>query len=406
MPRIVDGYRSLFANRRFRFYFLSQAVGDAGYAVYAIAVLWLALSISHSLLVAGIVTGVEFGIYAMSFLAGPIVDRAADLRTVLLLGYPLQGAVAAVLGGLAASGALTVPILLVLVVALSALWDFTWTATNAIVPRIVDRRDLFRANGLTSAVSGGNQVAGYAAGAALILLLGPSGGILLYAALNVAAALLALPVRAPRAARASARFLEDLREGWRYLTGDLALRELVSFSSLQAFFSPAPPLLIALFATVFFASPAEAYGILVTAFALGGVVGSLGLGHLGPRRRLFGALVGVTLAEGVGIAVAIVAVPVLATSVAVWFAIGAVDVGFYVVLLVYFQATAPEPLVGRTLANAYLFRGSSRAVGAVVVGALAASLPARDAGIVVAAGFVAIALAAAVGFPRARSIAF
>lgn len=407
MTADAPGYRSLLANRRFRYYFLSQAVGDSGYAVYAIAVVWLALSVSHSLFVAGIVVGVEFGIYAMSFLAGPIVDRARDLRTVLLVGYPAQGAVAAILGALDSSGALTVPVLLGLVVLLSASWCFTWTATNAIVPRIVREEDLFRANGLTSAVSGGNQVAGYAAGAALILLVGPGGGLYLYAALNVAAALLALPVRAPSGPTGGGLgFLGELREGWRYLAGHPASRDLIGFSALQGFFSPAATLLIALYASALFAAPARSYGILFTAYSVGGVIGSLGLGQLNPRRRLFAILASVTLAEGIAIAASTLAAPQILPSVATWFLVGAIDVAFYVVTIVYFQATAPAPLLGRTLSNAYLFRGGSRAMGAVVVGAIAALLAPAQVGGVVASGFVLVAGVALLAFPRLRSLAF
>lgn len=402
----TPGYGSLLRQRRFRFYFLSQAVGDSGYAVYAIAVLWLALSISHSLFVAAVVVAVEFAIYALAFLAGPLVDRVRDLRSVLLLGYPAQGAVAALLGFFAESGRLSVPILLALVVLLSFLWDFTWTATNAILPRIVGEQDLFRANGLTSAVSGGNQVAGYAAGAALILFVGPAGGLLLYAALNVAAAVLAVPVRAPGVPAERAGFGAELGEGWRFLAGHATLRELVGLSSLQAFFTPAPALLIALFASTSFTAPSAAYGVLFTAFSVGGVAGSLGLGQLDPRRRLFRLLAGVTLAEGLGIAAASLVVPNLPLSATAWFAVGVVDVGFYVALLVYMQATIPQALLGRTLANAYLFRGGSRALGALVVGAIAAALAPIEVGYVVALGFLAVAGLAVAAFPRLRSLAF
>src|SRR5271170_3182723 len=159
----------LLRNRSFRSYFLALASGEAGYSVYAVAVIWLALKISGSAEFIGVVVGLEFGIYALSFAVAPFVDRVANLRTILLIGFPLQGVLATLLGVLAVQGRLTPLLLLVLVAAISLLWDFTWTALNAILPRIVAPDDLFAANGLSGTVSGGNQIAGFAVGAALLV---------------------------------------------------------------------------------------------------------------------------------------------------------------------------------------------------------------------------------------------
>ena len=402
------GYRGLFGNRSFRYYFASQATGDAGYAVYAIAVVWLAITVSGSLFVAGLVLFVEFGIYALAFLAGPFVDRARDLRSVLLIGYPTQAALAFVLGLLEYLGELTVPLLLVLVVALSFLWDFTWTASNAMLPRIVPTDQLFRANGLSSAVSGGNQLAGYAAGAGLILLVGAPGAAFLYAAMNLAAAALALPVHALSPPRPPTALIEEYREGFRYLLGgtDRPLLQLSTYSAMQAFFTTAPVLLIALLAKSVFPDPAFSYGVLFTAFAFGGVAGSLTLGHYGPRRRLTAVLIGVGALEGLAVIEAIAVAPALLPSLVVWFVVGAADIGWYTVLLVYFQATTPSALIGRTLANQYLFRGSSRATGALLVGALGAWLTATELGWIVGGALIAAAVIGPVLLPGVRRLAF
>src|SRR5271157_3598602 len=104
MVERVSSYRELLRNRRFVFLWGAGSLGDAGYAVYSISVLWLSYQISHSLFISGLVLFAEFGIYALSFLAGPFVDRAANLRTVMLIGYPLQGVAAAAIGWATISG--------------------------------------------------------------------------------------------------------------------------------------------------------------------------------------------------------------------------------------------------------------------------------------------------------------
>ena len=402
-------YRELLANRAFAAFFTSLALGDAGYAVYAIGVLWLTLTVSGSDLITGLVLGVEFGIYALSFLAGPIVDRARDLRTIILIGYPIQGVLATTLGVLALLDRLTVPILLVLIVALSVVWDFTWTALNAVPPRIVPTDRLFLANGLLGAVSGGNQIAGYAGGAVLLLLVGsPGASMLLYGALNFAAAVCALALRAPSPARAASRFLDEMADGWRYLIGarDPPVLSLVTFSAVEAFFSAAAPLVITVLTYREFADPSHAYALLFSAFALGGVGGSLALGEIAPRRWIASTLVVASASEGILLLLAIHAAPSLAWSLPAWAAVGFVDVAFYQIVVVFLQATTPTALLGRTLSNSYLFRGGSRAVGALALGALLTVIAPGLLGILLAAVFLAVALVVPAVLPSVRRLRF
>jgi hypothetical protein len=403
----LAGYRTVFRNRRFRWYFASQATGDAGYAVYAIAVPWLALRISGSLAIAGLVLGVEFGVYALSFLAGPVVDRVADLRTILLVGYPIQGAIALLLGYLAVTGALTVPVLLVLVVALSWVWDFTWTASVSIPPKILGPEELFPANALLSAVSGGNQVAGYAVGAALILFFSPASGLVLYGLLNFAAAAFSIPVLVPQRRVARAWFRELLGGLRAFVDG--AGRPLValgSFSAVEGFFSAAPALLILAVANARASGSSATYGILFTAFAVGAIAGSVVLGAVNPRTKIGTLLFLSSGVEGALVVVAVVSAPLGPFSAPLWFCVGAVDVLFYQAILVYLQATTASTLVGRTLTNTYLFRGTGRAAGAVALGAVLVVVPVLAVGGVVGVAFVAVAAVFALAAPALRRLAF
>ncbi len=403
----ITGYRGLFRHRRFKWFFLSQAAGEAGYAIYTIAIPFLAYRISGSFAIAGLVLAVEFGVYALSFLVGPVIDAVADLRTVLLVGYPVQGVVALLLGYLAATGALTVPVLLVLVVALSVPWNFTWTATNAIPPKVVAPEELFPASALLSAVSDTTQVAGYAAGAAVILLLSPAAGPILYGVANFVAAAFAVPVRVPQATLARAWFA-DLVAGLRAFVegGGRPLVALSTFSAAEAFLSAGPPLLILAAAHARLATEAATYGVLFTAFAVGAVAGSLVLGAANPRHRLGSALLGATVVEGVLVALAVVLAPVGVFAAPVWFGVGAVDTVFYQAVLVFLQATSPADLVGRTLTNHYLFRGTGRAAGAVGIGALLAVAPLLVVGVASGVVFLAVAGVAVLVVPTVRTLAF
>jgi hypothetical protein len=407
---VVDrGYASLLRRPRFRFFFFSQTTGDAGYAVYSISVLWLAFRLTGSVFVAGLVLFVEFGIYSLSFVAGPFVDRVRDLRSVLLIGYPLQAIGAAVIGFALAAGVLSVGLLLGLVVGISFLWTFTWTATNAMVPHLVGEGELLRANALVSAIGGSNQIAGFAAGGALILVVGPAGGAFLYAGLNALAAILSIPVSVPQARpERPASVGAEFADGWRFLANreNRAVLDLSLWGMLQGFLSTAPLLLITLLAGTVFADPSLSYASLFTAFAVGGIVGSLALGHFNPRRWLTVVLAGTTALEGALVLVAVRAAPQLLASVGLWFAVGLVDLAFYTAFIAYIQASTPRAMMGRTLTNTYVFRGSARAVGAVLVGALAGVLAPIALGEVTALTLVAVGVTGPFLFPAVRSLRF
>jgi transmembrane secretion effector len=402
------GYAELFQRHRpFRYFWLSTLSGETGYAVYSITVIWLALEISGQIIVVGAVLAIEFAVYAGSFLVGPFVDRAKNLARILQVGFPLQMAAALAIGLSLYLRVLTVPLLLGLVVVLSILWNFTFVAQNALLPRIVREDDLFRANGLLGASGGLTQVAGYAGGGLLLVLLGAAGGAFLYAGLNGVAGLLALPLVGLQDRTRTTSLREDFRAGWRHLLGGEGrpLLHLSIFSAIQSFFSTAPALLIAWLAHTF-ARPAESYGVLFTAFAVGGVFGGLLLGSANPRRRILPWLAGATVAEGALIAAAVLVAPELVSSATVWLAIGGTDVVVFTVCIAYLQGTTPRGLFGRIMTDFYLFRGSSRAAGAIVIGLLAQLLVPIELGYVIAFAWMMVGVLGPLALPGLRRLAF
>lgn len=399
---------SLAANRAFRGYFASEVAGNAGYTLYGIAIVWISFRLTGSSAVAGAALGIEFGVYALAFLVGPVVDRAPSPRRIALIGYALQAALAALLGEVVGSSLFSVPLLLVLVAALAIVWDFTWTATSALLPRLVGRDQLFLASGLTAAASGVPQVAGAAAGAVLLGVGAPPAALFLYAFLNLVALAALVPLPSDVAAPADGRFAEEFARGWRFLSGGRGrpLLQLASFAALQGFVSAAPGILIAVVARSAYAGSAAVYGAFATAIALGSIAGNLLLGGADPRRRLGGFLLGLVAGEAGLFVIAALTGPLLLPSLVVWFAIGAVEAAFFNAILVYLQATTPTPLLGRSFTNTYLFRGSGRAAGAVAVGLWAGSLAFPTLSVGLAGILAVLAAGTAAGLPAVRSLRF
>ena len=400
--------RDLWRNRRFRWFFASEFVGNTGYALYAVAVVWLAVARTGSYALAGAVLALEFGIYACSFVVGPLVDRARNLRRIALVGYLGQAGLAAALGLSVAVNVFSPALLLVLVAGLSIVWDFTWTATNALLPELVADEELFLANGLIGSSGGGNQVAGAALGAVLLTVSGPAIALLGYAAFNLAALVTLVPIAtADRPARPS-RFLAELSAGWAYLaSGPGRPRlQLAAFGALQGFLSGAPPLLIALEARAQFAGAASVYGAFATAMAFGGVVGGLVLGAVAPRRNLGPLLLATAAGEGAVLA-ALAAISAGSwVAATLWGVVGAAEAVYFSVILVYLQATTPVALRGRTFTNTYFFRGTARAAGAFGIGAAAVAISFGSLTLLVGAGLLVLAAACAAGLPALRGLSF
>ncbi len=414
-PRVVAAvppggrarFQDVLHHRPYLLYQSGAIAAATGYSIYAISIPWLALETTGSFLVVGLVLFLEIGIYSLTFLVAPLVDRVADKRWILVVGFPLQAGAALTIALASLRGELQLPLLLGLVSGLAVAWDFEW-AVFQVAPRILLPKDLlFAAGGITSALGGGATIGGFAAGAVFILLTGPAASGFLYAALLLGAAALVIqvPLRAPRSSATS--YLGGFFEGWSYF-GTAEGRPLLQLGFLDAavgFFSNGPAVLITLFADRSFADPAAAYGVLFTALVVGGVLTDLALGYWNPRER-----VGVVMVAGLAGAAAALALVgrttgSLALTAVVWALAGAA-LGAYSSGKVTFEwGYIPPERLARVTSNLFLFPGVSGAAGALLLGTLAASWPPVAVAELVA-GVLTGALVLALTLPAIRRFAF
>jgi hypothetical protein len=401
------GYRSVLRNRRFLLYQSSAILSSTGFAVYSISIPWIAYVNSGSFLVVGLVLFLELGVYALTFLFAPLVDRAVDKRTVFLIGYPIQAVAAAVLAYTASRGELHLPLLLLLVAVFSVAWDFEWAVFQVAPRMLLSKDELFAGQGLASALGSGVQVGGYAAGAGLILISGAVGSGYLYAGLLVMAAILAafVPLRGRRATERE--YTAGFVEGWRYLTTPEGrpLLQLGVLGAVSGFFSAAPALLITLDANHSFSNPGLTYGLLFTSFVIGGVVVDLALGHYNPRRRVGVVIVGTLTVSAFALYLTGVFPPSVAFAAAAWFLAGAGLSGYQASSGTFLWGYVPEDQLARVTSNLYVFRGTAGAAGAIVLGVLAAQLVPSSLATLVALVFGAAAITSMI-LPAIRRYAY
>ena len=161
-------------------------------------------------------------------------------------------------------------------------------AAGGLVPRLVPEEQLMQANSLLAMSQAGGIVLGSALAGALIALFGPGSAIAIDAGSFVvsAACIWRMSPRPGAVAETSSRFLEQLREGWHAVVSRRWLRSFMVL--LAAYHLIALPCVLALGPVVAERelSGASSWAAIVTAFAIGSIVGgALGL-RAHPKRPM------------------------------------------------------------------------------------------------------------------------
>jgi hypothetical protein len=400
-------FRPVLRNRQFRWFLASWTAAGVGYSVYAISVVWLAYTLSHNFLVVGAVLFIEYATYTGVFLAGPIADRVGNQRTLYVACYPVMGVAAVAIGVGQLDGFLTVPLLLAFIALISILWDIAWAAGNAAPGLLVSRDEQFAAQGLIGAVGGANAIAGYAAGGALILLVGAEGGMILYGILLGTAAVLAAPLIVRPSPVPGETFGESFRAGWRLITDPPGrpLLKLATIDSIQGFFGAVPALLITLLATSTFHSSASAFGALFVSYVVGGTIAGIAFGHWNPRSEIGRIVVGSLLGIAGAFVVVIGLPPVLVLEAAAFFAVGFLWNAYLDAKYAFFRGSFEPSQLGRLISNMYLLPGIASSAGALLLGSLANGVSPFVLGGIAAIGFLGAGLLATV-LPGIRTLRF
>jgi len=231
----------------------AETLSLSGTRLSTIAIPWLVLSATGSPVLTGLTAMTEMLPYvAAKALGGPLIDRVGAKRIAIACDAA-SVAVVGLVPLLDFLGMLTVPMLLPVVFAMGVLRGPSDAAKQAMVPDIATLANvpLERVTGVAAAIERLASTAGAAGAGALIGLIGPGQALLVNAATFAAAALIvAMGIpgmrRAPtltatpdvRPGKVSS-YLDDLREGWRFLRGDAVLVSIVAMVAITNLFDQA-----------------------------------------------------------------------------------------------------------------------------------------------------------------------
>nr|WP_210323373.1 MFS transporter [Rhizobium leguminosarum] len=210
----------------------------SGTRLSTIAIPWLVLSTTGSPVLTGVTAMMEMLPYVVAkALGGPLIDRVGAKRIAIVCDTA-SVVVVGLVPLLDFFGLLGMPVLLPVVFAMGVLRGPSDAAKQAMVPDIarLANMPLERVTGVASAIERLASTAGAAGAGALIGLIGPGQALLVNAATFAAAALI-VAVGIPEMRRTPglscarpakrASYLDDLREGWRFLRGDAVLVSIV-----------------------------------------------------------------------------------------------------------------------------------------------------------------------------------
>jgi MFS family permease len=358
--------------RRYWTLWASTAVANLGDGIFQIAVALLAVGVTRSPgLVAGVALAARLPWLVVALPAGALADRL-DRRATMVKANAARVVILAALAVSELVGKTSIVTLYAVALGLGVAEVMFDTSSQTMMPALVERDDLARANGrLFAAELVMNQFVGPPLGGLLVavsaaLAIGSSAALYLVAA--VALVMLPGTYRATQAA-APTGLRADIAEGLRYLFRHRVLRTLGLLLGAQNLLFMAMQSVFVLYAT------SKTYGLglsdvgvglLFTVTAIGGIIGSF---VAAPLEKRFGrsALLSLTLVLGA----VFIATPGLTRNVAVVAAanvLAGTTALWNVVTVSLRQRVIPDRLLGRVNAAYRLLGWGSMPVGAAIGG--------------------------------------
>jgi MFS family permease len=397
LPRLTPDLAPLRDSRDFRLVVIGSFLSGLGAQATLVALPYQVYVQTRSPLLVGLLGAVELvPLIAAALLGGAVADRI-DRRRLLLLG---QVGLALTAAGLATAAAISHPpigVLYALAALLAAFVSFESVVVFAIVPNLVDRRQLRAALALGYGLGTLTMVVGPALGGLVISALGLTWAYAIDAVSCAAMVVAVLPIAAqqPYGVAPHERLRESIVDGLRYVRGNQAL--LGSFAiDLVAMTFGMPRALFAVLSVSVYHTGATGTGALYSATAVGATVAALTTGWLPHARRLGLVVIWAVAVWGTTIAFAGLA-HTLWLAALLFAMAGAADSVSAVCRTTINQTVTPEGMRGRMSAVYSLVVTGGPRIGDIESGAVAGATSARfsvvSGGVLCVIGVAAIVVA-------------
>ena len=275
--KLAHAWRAL-RGRNFRLFVSGQSVSLIGTWMTRVATSWLVYRLTGSALMLGVVGfASQIPTFLLAHFAGVIVDRT-NRRYVLIatqVGAMLQSLL---LAGLTLSHRVTIAEVLWLSVWQGIVNAFDMPVRQSFMVQMVDdRADLQNAIAINSSMVNGARLIGPALAGVIISALNEGWCFLIdgLSYLAVIGSLLAMRITAPKAGRSKAGMIEQLREGWTYVSGFHPVRSILLLFAVVSLMGWPYMVLMPIFAGRVLHGGAHTLGFLLGAAGVGSLVSAI-----------------------------------------------------------------------------------------------------------------------------------
>lgn len=361
----------------------ATSAANLGDGIVRVALPLVAVGITRSpVAVAGVEAARSLAWPVLALPVGAAADRL-DRRRVMVVANGARASLALAAAALLGFGWESIALLYAIAIGVGIAEVFSDTAGQSLLPSVVERADLGRANGRLAALEQGAQQLMGPPVVGVLIALGAGAAFMGPAVVWVVAVVLLCclrgrfrPVRAPCASTVRS----EIGQGLRFVAGRPVLRLMAGTVGIANLATSAAGSVLVLFAVGDGSSlglDESHFTLLILVAAIGGVLGSL---LYEPAARRLGRALGLKVAI-VGIAVS-VGVPAVSSDL--WVVTGTMFVGGAAIMLwnvptvAYRQALTPDHLLGRVNSVYRLVAFGTMPLGAVLAGLAAEALGLRS----------------------------
>lgn len=394
------------AHRNYRLFFGGQSVSLVGTWITRTATAWLVYRLTGSALLLGVVGFAgQIPTLILAPFTGVLVDRWNRHR-ILVVTQVLSMVQSLALAVLALAGVITVVEVIALQVLQGVVNSFDTPARQAFVVKMVeDRNDLPNAIALNSTMVNGSRMIGPAIGGLLIAGFGEGWCFMVDAVsyLAVIASLFAMRLDRDAPAHFDTQMLEELRDGFRYVSRFLPIRTaLLLLALVSTMGMPYTVLMPAVAREILHGGP-HTYGFLLTASGMGAMVGAL---YLASRTSVVGlerAIAAAACAFGVGLIA-------FALSRTLWLSLLVLPIaggGMMITMAstnTFLQTIVEERLRGRVMAFYVMAFLGTAPIGSLLAGIVADRVGVPTTILIGGAACIAGGLAFGLWLPRFRAL--
>jgi MFS family permease len=285
--RPINPFRTLQVHRNFRLFWTGQTVSLIGTWMQQVGQGWLALELTNSAFMVGLVAAAgNFPVLLLSLYGGVVADRRSKLRIVIICQALLLFEAAA-LWWFTWAGRINIGWLLALTTLGGVISAFEIPARQSMIVELVSKEDLVDAIALNS---GGFNLARIVGPSIAAIILGKFGvawcfaiNALSYFAVLTSLARIKLPRWTPVQHLVSPA--EQLKQGLNYIRSSRSVSGLMGVIAVYSIFGFQYLTMMPVVARDVLHTGASGYGLLLTFVGIGALTGALSLAGLGARIR-------------------------------------------------------------------------------------------------------------------------